>query len=48
MKKEMLEELKKIKQTQQDKVKDQSFGNLSTKEKEGLLETVCNMLGLIK
>lgn len=41
-----LEKIKSIKESQQLKTKDKAFKNLSTKEKDELLETVCKMLGL--
>jgi hypothetical protein len=47
MKKERLKEIKTIKQTTKDKVKNKEFKKLSTKQKDELLETVCKMLGLI-
>ena len=47
MDKVRLEEIKVIKEAQKTKTKDKAFKNLSTKEKDELLETVCKMLGLI-
>jgi hypothetical protein len=48
MKKERLEELKTLKDSAKKKLKDKPFKNLSTKEKDELLETMARMLGLIK
>ena len=45
---EELNKLKQIKETQQAKTKAKEFKNLSTKEKDELLETLCKMFNLIK
>jgi len=47
MDKQRLEEIKNIKQITKDKVKDKEFKNLSSSDKDELLETVCKILGLI-
>jgi len=46
--KKRLEELKALKKSAHDKVKDKPFKNLSTGEKDMLIETMAKMLGLIK
>ena len=48
MDKARLDELKALKKQAKDKSKGKSFKNLSTKEKDELLETICKMLGLIE
>ena len=48
MDKERLDKLKELKGNQKSKTKGKQFKNLSTKEKDELLETVCKMLGLIE
>ena len=47
MTEERLAELKAIKKTSKAKTKGKTFKNLSTKEKDELLETLCKMMGLI-
>ena len=48
MDRKRLEQLKAIKQAKRAKLKDKPFKNLSTKEKNELLETIAIMLGLIE
>lgn len=48
MEKTRLDELKILKDTQKAKTKNKLFKNLSTKEKDDLLETMAKMLGLIE
>jgi len=48
MDRERLEQLKAIKQAKQAQLKDKPFKNLSTKEKDALLEAIAIMLGLIE
>ena len=48
MDKARLDQLKELKQMQKSKTKGKGFKNLSTKEKDELLETICRMLGLIE
>ncbi len=47
MTKEQLEQIKTLKAEQQAKTKGKPFKNLSTKEKDELVETLCKMFGLI-
>ena len=47
MNREQLEKIKATKEAQQTKTKGKPFKNLSTKEKDELLETLCKMFGLI-
>ena len=44
---EELTKLKALKEAQQLKTKGKAFKNLSTNEKDALLETLCKMFGLI-
>ena len=48
MKPERIKEVENIKRQTQESLKGKSFKNLSTPEKDKLLETVARMLGLIK
>lgn len=47
MTEDRLKELKTLKDSAQATTKDKEFKNLSSSEKDKLLETVCKMLGLI-
>ena len=42
-----LEEIQKLKDDQKSKSKGKGFKNMSSSEKDELLETVCRILGLI-
>ena len=48
MDKTRLKQIEELKIIQRYKVKGKEFKNLSTKEKDELLETICRMLGLIE
>lgn len=45
---EELNKIKAIKDKQKAKTKEKEFKNLSAKEKDELLETLCRMFNLIK
>ena len=45
---ERLQEMQTLKVEIQTSMKDKSFKNLSSSDKDRLLEAVCKMLGLIK
>ena len=47
MNRQRLDEIKQLKDKQKKKSKDKPFKNLSNKEKDELLETICRMLDLI-
>ena len=48
VKKERLEEIKAQKAEAKKQVAGKTWSNLSAKEKDALLETVCKMLGIIE
>ena len=48
MKRERLEELKALKKNGQEKAKVKSFQEMSTKEKNELIEIALKMLGIIE
>lgn len=47
MTEERLAKIKKLKDDSKAKTKDKAFKNLTAKEKDEKLETVCSILGLI-
>ena len=45
---EELNKIKRVKDAQKTKTKNKEFKNLSSKEKDELLETLCKIFNLIK